>query len=170
LRLESGKLTLDERWCWSDVAALQRLLHHIDSANAATLERLQDLARRLLDLMRGPFLAAEDADWAAAARSRYSRRFVLAASQLAALIEPLDTLAAIELYERALDVEPLAESLSRRLIRLHATRGDRAEALRAWQSCCTMLRVAAGLGPSRETRALAAELSLPDPAIQGTRR
>ncbi|HSW24609.1 MAG TPA: bacterial transcriptional activator domain-containing protein, partial [Burkholderiaceae bacterium] len=113
---------------------------------------------------------AEDADWAAAARARYSRRFIVAASQLAALIEPLDTVAAIELYERALDVEPLAESLSRRLIRVHATRGDRAEALRAWRSCCTMLRVAGGLGPSRETRALAAELSLPDPAIQGTRR
>ena len=125
---------------------------------------------RLLDLMRGPFLAAEDADWAAAARSRYSRRFVLAASQLAALIEPLDTSAAVELYERALDIEPLAESLSRRLIRLHATRGDRAEALRAWQACCTMLRVAGGLGPSRETRALAVELSLPDPGTQGPRR
>jgi len=170
LRLESGKLSLHERWCWSDVAALHRLLHHIDSATAATLERLQDLARRLLDLMRGPFLAAEDADWAAAARSRYSRRFVLAASHLAALIEPLDTLAAIELYERALDAEPLAESLSRRLIRLHATRGDHAEALRAWQACCTMLRLAGGLGPSRETRALAKELGLPDPATQGARR
>jgi LuxR family transcriptional regulator, maltose regulon positive regulatory protein len=170
LHLESGKLSLDERWCWSDVAALQRLLHHIDTARAATLEHLQELARRLLDLMRGPFLAAEDADWAAAARSRYSRRFVLAASQLAALIEPLDTSAAVELYERALDIEPLAESLSRRLIRLHATRGDRAEALRAWQACCTMLRVAGGLGPSRETRALAVELSLPDPGTQGPRR
>jgi len=78
-------------------------------------------------------------------------------------------LAAIRLYERALDVEPLAESLSRRLIRLHATRGDRAEALRAWQACCTMLRVAGGLGPARETRALAAELSLPELGTQGTR-
>lgn len=161
LRLEGGRLALDERWCWSDVAALRQLLLRIGSAHGAALDRLQDWARRLMDLMRGPFLAAEDADWAAAARSRYSRRFVMAASQLAARIEPLDSQAAIDLYERALDAEPLAESLSRRLIRLHADRGERAEALRAWRSCCAMLRAAGGLGPSPETRALAAQLGLP---------
>ena len=137
---------------------------------AASLERLQDLARRLLDLMRGPFLAAEDADWAAAARARYSRRFVLAASQLAALIEPLDTLAAIRLYERALDVEPLAESLSRRLIRLHAARGDRAEALRAWQACCTMLRVAGGTGAVARDPCPGCGTEPAGPRIQGARR
>jgi LuxR family transcriptional regulator, maltose regulon positive regulatory protein len=169
LRLEGGHLSLDERWCWSDVAALQQLLHRIGSAHGAALERLQDWARRLMDLMRGPFLAAEDADWAAAARARYSQRFVMSASQLAAHIEPLDSLAAIRLYERALDVEPLAESLSRRLIRLHADRGERAESLRAWRSCCTMLRAAGGLGPSLETRALAAQLGLPDLGVESRR-
>lgn len=162
LRLEGGKLSLDERWCWSDVAALHRLLHLIDAAHNAPPERLLDWSRRLLGLMRGPFLAADDADWAAAARARYSRRFVIAASHLAEHLERLEPQAAARLYERALDVEPLAESLSRRLMRLHARRGDHAEALRAWRSCCTMLRVAAGLGPSRETRALAQELGLPD--------
>lgn len=162
LRLESGRLLLDERWCWSDVAALHQLLHRIGSAHGAALGRLQEWARRLLDLMQGPFLAGEQADWAQAARERYRQRFIVTASQLAAQIEPLDPAAAIRLYERALDVEPLAESLSRRLMRLHADRGDRAEALRAWRSCCTMLRVAGGLGPSRETRELAAALGLAD--------
>lgn len=162
LRLEGGRLSLDERWCWSDVAALHQLFHRIGSAHGAPLARLQEWARRLLDLMQGPFLAAENADWAAAARERYRQRFIVTASQLAAHIEPLDPGSAIRLYERALDVEPLAESLSRRLMRLHAGRGDRAEALRAWRSCCTMLRVAGGLGPSRETRELAAELGVMD--------
>lgn len=160
LRLEGGRLSLDERWCWSDVAALQQLFHRIGSAHGAPLPRLQAWARRLLDLMQGPFLAAEDADWAAAARERYRQRFIVTASQLAAHIEPLDVSAAIRLYERALDIEPLAESLSRRLIRLHASRGDRAEALRAWRSCCTMLRAAGGLAPSKETRDLAVELGV----------
>lgn len=162
LRLEGGRLSLDEQLCWSDVAALQHLFHRIGSAHGATTAQLQEWARRLLDLMQGPFLAAEQADWAAAARERYRQRFIVTASQLAAHIEPIDPASAIRLYERALDVEPLAESLSRRLMRLHAERGDRAEALRAWRSCCTTLRVVAGLGPSRQTRELAAELGLPD--------
>jgi DNA-binding SARP family transcriptional activator len=164
VRLEGGRLWLDERWTWSDVASLHALMHRIGPAHGATLGTLQSWGDQLLDLMRGPFLAAENADWAQAARERYRQRFVVAVSQLAAHIEPLDPLVAIRLYERALDVEPLAESLSRRLMRLHAGRGDRAEALRAWRACRAMLAVAEGLGPSRETRALAAELGLPDAA------
>jgi LuxR family transcriptional regulator, maltose regulon positive regulatory protein len=111
--------------------------------------------------MRGAFLATEDdADWVLAARQRYRQRFVITVAQLAAHIEPLDATASIRLYERALDAEPLAESLSRRLMRLHSQLGDHAEALRTWRASCTMLSVA-GLGPSEETKRLAAELGLP---------
>ncbi len=162
LHLEGGRLWLDERWSWSDVAALQALMHRIGSAHGAALEALQSWGRQLMELMRGPFLATESADWVLAARERYRQRFVVSVSQLAAHIEPLDAPAAIRLYERALDIEPLAESLSRRLMRLHANRGDRAEALRVWRACRTMLAVAEGMSPSRETRTLAAELGLPD--------
>jgi DNA-binding SARP family transcriptional activator len=95
-----------------------------------------------------------------AARQRYRQRFVITVSQLAARMEALDPAAAIRLYERALDVDPLAESLSRKLMRLHANRGDHAEAMRVWRACCTMLSVAAGLAPSRETQLLARELGL----------
>lgn len=161
LHLENGRLWLDEQRCWSDVGALHALLQRIGAAPSATGAQLQDWAGRLLDLMRGPFLSAEDADWAQAARERYRQRFVVAVAQLAARLEPIDADAAALLYQRALDIEPLAESLSRRLIRLHAARGDYAEALRSWRTCCTMLRAAGGPGPARETRALAAELGLP---------
>jgi LuxR family transcriptional regulator, maltose regulon positive regulatory protein len=162
LHLEGGRLWLDERWTWSDVAALQALLQQIGSAGGAPLAQLQRWAQQLLDLMRGPFLAGDDSDWVRAAREKYRRRFVVAVAQLAAEIEPLDAPAAVRLYERALDVEPLAESLSRRLMRLHAERGERAEALRVWRACRTMLRVAEGLEPARETQALAAKLGLAD--------
>ena len=162
LKLEGARISLDGRWCWTDVGALGLLMQRIGAAQDATLEDLRHWAHALLALARGPFLAHEDADWAVAARTRFSQRFVVTVSQLAARIERLDAAAAVELYERALDIEPLAESLSRRLMRLHAQRGDTAEALRAWRACRTMLLVAAGIGPSRETRALAAELRLPD--------
>jgi DNA-binding SARP family transcriptional activator len=160
LHLEGSRLWLDERWVWSDVSALRSLMQRIGSAHGATLAQLQTWSRELLALMRGPFLASETADWALVARQRYQQRFVVTVSQLAAHIEPKDPVEAIRLYERALDVEPLAESLSRRLMRLHVLRGDRAEALRVYRACRTMLLVAEGLLPSPETRALAAELGL----------
>ena len=160
LHLEGGRLRLDPHWVWTDVHALHALMQAIGSAHGATLAQLQAWSRQLLALMRGPFLGAEAADWARGARERYRQRFVVSVAQLAAHIEALDALEAIRLYERALDVEPLAESLSRRLMRLHAARGDRAEALRVWRACRTMLLVAEGMAPSTTTRALAAELGL----------
>ncbi|MBS0447089.1 MAG: bacterial transcriptional activator domain-containing protein [Proteobacteria bacterium] len=160
LQLEGGRLSLGARWVWTDVGALQALMQAIGAARDAPLEQLQRWAGLLLDLMRGPFLAGDEADWVRAARERHRRRFVVAVDQLAAQIEPLDAPAAQRLYERALDVEPLAESLSRRLMRLHAGCGDHAEALRVWRACRAMLQVAEGLEPSRETRALAAALGL----------
>ena len=160
VQLEGGKLVLDEHRCHTDVAALHDLMQRIGSAHGASLAELQQWSQRLLDLMRGPFLAGDDSDWVQAARQRYRQRFVITVAQLAAHLETQDAAASIRLYERALDIEPLAESLSRRLMQLHARRGDQAEALRAWRSCCTLLRLSAGLGPSQETRELARSLGL----------
>lgn len=161
VHLEGGRLSLDPRWAWSDVGALHGLMQQIGSAHAASLPQLRGWGQQLLGLMRGPFLVGEDADWVQAARQRYRQRFVITIAQLASHIEPLDPAASVQLYERALDVEPLAESLSRRLMRLHSQLGQHAEALRAWRACCTMLAVAAGIGPSEDTRRLALELGLP---------
>jgi len=55
--------------------------------------------------------------------------------------------------ERALQADPLAESLARRLIAALLACGERAEALRAWHQCKTMLRLH-GAAPSRDTLAL----------------
>jgi LuxR family transcriptional regulator, maltose regulon positive regulatory protein len=161
VRLEGGRLSLDPRWVWSDVSALHALMQRIGSARSAPPQALREWARQLLGLVRGPFLAGEEAFWIEAARQRYRQRFVITVSQLAAQLEPVDAGASAQLYERALDLEPLAESLSRQLMRLQARRGEHAEALRAWRGCCAMLAVAAGIGPSAETRRLAAELGLP---------
>jgi len=163
VRLEGGKLSLDECRVWSDVGALHVLMQRIGSAHGAPLDDLHAWARSLLGLMRGAFLDGEEAAWAQVARQRYRQRFVITVAQLAAHMEPLDAQASIQLYERALDVEPLAESLTRRLMSLHARRGEHAEALRTWRACCTMLSLGAGLDPSQETRRLAAELGLPVP-------
>lgn len=163
LLLDGGRLSLASEWTWTDVSALHALMHTIGSAALATPEQLQHWAAQLLDLMRGPFLGNDDADWVNAARERYRQRFVVTVGQLAERMEAHDASAARRLYERALDIDPMAESLARRLMRLHARRGDQADALRVLRMCSTMLQLSAGLPLSAETRACAAELGLAPP-------
>jgi len=161
LSLHGGKLALDARWVWTDVGALAALLQRIGHAQGVPLPTLLRWADELLALVPAPFLAADGADWVAAARERYRQRFVVTAAQLAQALDALDPPAAVRLYQRALDLDPLAESLYRRLMALHARRGEHAEALRVWQWCQTMLAADGGIAPGRETRALARSLALP---------
>jgi DNA-binding SARP family transcriptional activator len=112
------------------------------------------LADRLLQLVGAPLLEGIDAPWALAARERTRRRFVLALAPIAQALEARAPQQACVLYERALQADPLAESLSRRLIAAQLARGERAEALRAWHHCKAMLSLH-GAAPSSETVALA---------------
>jgi DNA-binding SARP family transcriptional activator len=159
LLLDSGQLLLDRERCWSDVAALSQG-DWSPAAHGDDREALLGLAERLLSLVRAPLLDGQDAPWVLGARERARRRFVLALVPMAeqlSLVAPAD---ACRLYERALQVDPLAESLSRRLMAAQLARGERSEALRAWHHCKTMLGLH-GAWPSAATLALARQASFP---------
>jgi LuxR family transcriptional regulator, maltose regulon positive regulatory protein len=88
LVLHEGKLSLDARYFWTDVWALERLCAEIDDAaqgaraDPAELERLQ---ARLLELARGPFLANEPEEpWSLRPRERLRARVERALGQLGA--------------------------------------------------------------------------------------
>ena len=59
-----------------------------------------------------------------------------------------------EVLEELVALEPFRESGYRHLMRLHAGRGDRAEALRVYELCRLRLMDELGVGPSAETEAL----------------
>jgi DNA-binding SARP family transcriptional activator len=60
--------------------------------------------------------------------------------------------------EEALRSEPFRESLYRLLMRAHAGAGNRAEALRVYEQCRSLLTDELGVGPSPETEALYLDL------------
>jgi DNA-binding SARP family transcriptional activator len=66
--------------------------------------------------------------------------------------------AAISRYRRLLALEPEREGWHRALMRVYAQAGERALALRQYQACRAILRQRLGIDPSRETRALYADL------------
>jgi LuxR family transcriptional regulator, maltose regulon positive regulatory protein len=158
LVLDGGQLALDSSRVWSDVRAAADLMDRAQRAHE--LPARQSAALALLDLVRGPWLPDAQGPWAVAARERHRRRFVITITHLAEGMEATAPSAAVRLYERALDTDPLAESIHRRLMQLHATRGEHSEATRAWRHCQAMLALGAGLQPSADSLALAKRLGL----------
>lgn len=91
LVLHEGKLSLDARYLWTDVWALERLFAEIDAAvqsGRAAPAEVERLGARLLELYRGPFLANEaEEPWSLRPRERLRSRFVRALGQLVAYWE-----------------------------------------------------------------------------------
>jgi DNA-binding SARP family transcriptional activator/predicted ATPase len=136
-----------------------------------------------LDLVRGDFLegfalgdAPEFEDWVARQREHYRGLVMRGLESLAGLHEAQgrypDALAALN---RALVIDPLQEELQRAALRLHYRLGDRAGAIRRYETLRRRLDDELGVLPSPETRALydalitdslppAAPIVLPRPA------
>ena len=152
VRLEDRHLSLDPRWLWADCLAFDRAAHHPQLTGEATL-------RAALNRYRGPFLDGESAPWALGFRGRLHAQFMRMAERLGTLLEERDDWrAALQCYVGAVEVEPLAEGLHRRLMAAHARLGQGAEALAAYERCRQLLLMLQGARPAPETDALFRQL------------
>ena len=159
LNLSAGKLSLNPALVWTDVQALESAFEAAQrSADAG--QAAQRAAQRLLSAYPGMLLGTEDEPWIAKPRDALRARFV---RTLLALGERLerdgDWKGAIELYRRGLEVDNLAESLYRGLMRALAAAGDQAEALNAFRRCRELLSIVLGVKPSAETERLHREIA-----------
>jgi DNA-binding SARP family transcriptional activator len=151
LPLNGAKLSLDTRQCWVDALAFDRLA-------AASDTSLQPSAvRNALRLYQGHFLQGETArPWAIACRERLRsrlHRLLIAAGERLELGG--GRLEAADLYERGLEVDPLAEDLYQRLMNCRHHLGEHAEAVRVYRRCRDVLAAELGVAPSAATQAAA---------------
>jgi DNA-binding SARP family transcriptional activator len=99
------------------------------------------------------------ADWVAAARGHWRKRHRAALEQRAERLEREGRLAAaLTCADRLVADNPVAEDGVRRLMRLHALRGDRAAALAVFQKLQETLARDLGTGAATSTQALAAQI------------
>ena len=165
LQLSEGKLSLDGRYVWTDIWALEQVIARIEQIlrqphEAIDSEALDKLLLQLNGLYRGAFLGNEpDEPWCLPARERLRHRFLRAAGEASRYWQPAQPAKAVELLERALEVDNVAESLYRHLMQCYAQLGRRAEAAETFQRCQKMLQASLGVEPSAETRAVYAEVS-----------
>jgi DNA-binding SARP family transcriptional activator len=117
-----------------------------------------ELAERLY---RGEFLAGlaiEEApfeEWRATVAERLRRRLLRGLQALLAhQVEQGDLETSLDLGERLVRLEPLAEETYQALMRLHLGRGALGSAMREYQRCRAALAAGLGVAPSAETEAL----------------
>jgi len=152
-----GALALrEDAALWSDVQEFQRLVapglaKPLEALEAADIEQLAAGVR----LYRADLLLNLDAEWALRERERLRRSFLNALGRLmryAALTGQYDE--AIRRAQRVLEVDPLREDVHRDLMRYFVQNGQRALALRQFETCRGLLRRELAIAPMPETVAL----------------
>jgi two-component SAPR family response regulator len=163
LQVSARSVSLNPQHVWVDVWALERSLAPlIPAVNAAlpAIESLESEAQQVLTLYRGHFLAGEtEAPWQIALKNRLSGRFQRFVLRLGEHWESRRLWpSAAELYQRAIELDPLGETFYRRqMVCLHA-QGQRAEAIEVFRRCRQTLSMTLGVAPTAETEALYRQL------------
>ena len=116
---------------------------------------------RALKACSAAILDGFDEEWALEARDQHAHLLGGALEQAAVLAD--DPAEIVRLTRAQVALDPLAEAPNRRLIERLAATGDRAAALSAGHQFAERLRVQLGIPPSRETRALLADLRRGEP-------
>lgn len=165
IMLQDGGLTLDRGTCWVDTLVLDECFSQAELLLRSPYNEanVDEIARRMLALYRGPFLDGDESyPPIIATRDRLRARFLRQLSAIALLHEEHERFEkAGEIYRRILEQDVLAEDIYRRVIRCYLKQGLRAEAFEAYRRCRDNLSIILGIRPSVETEALAAELRAP---------
>lgn len=132
--VSEGALTLDPRLCWVDVWRFDRLLN--ESESGVERQKGAHLERKAIELYRGPFLAGEKLGCIVPARERLRGRFIKHVGLLASGYEASGEIdSAIELYNKGIEADELAERFYLGLISCHGRAGNRSEAVKAYRRC-----------------------------------
>jgi len=145
---------------WVDLEVARHSLHNAESAVAAeSFNTAYGDAVVAATILRRPFLEGNDEPWI------HGRRRILHAQRVRALDCLVDALAwngeltlALAHADEVIALEPYRERGYQRLMQLHSQVGDRAEALRVFERCRTLLSEELGVDPSHETMSVHREL------------
>lgn len=145
---------------WIDLEAAADAVHRAEGALLASDPRAAYGSSLIATtIAHRPFLVGEDGPWISARRDWLAGILVRALDcRVEALVANGELALALDQARAAVDLEPYRESGYLRLMRVLVMRGDRAEAVRAYQDCRRRLSEELGVAPSTETESLARSL------------
>lgn len=141
---------------WIDVEAASEAVDRAESALREDKPRdAWGWAQVAYQISRRPFLMGEDGPWATLKRSELSNVLLRAHECLG---EPAtwnkEPAYAVRHAREAVTIEPFRETSYQLLMRAHAAVGNRAEALRVYEHCRSLLSEELGVMPSPQTEAV----------------
>lgn len=156
IEVTDRRTTLNPRLVWVDVWTLERTLSPlVPPADAAgpDIALLAAAVPQVLALYRGHFLDGDgDAPWLIATRNRLAGRFARLVLRLGEHWEAQHRWQqAFALYQRAVELDPLAETFYRRQMICLEALGQRAEAIEVFRRCRQTLSVLVGVAPTSAT-------------------
>jgi DNA-binding SARP family transcriptional activator len=145
---------------WVDVEAAASALHEAEATvMAGKPSEAYGTAVIAVTISKRPFLAGEHGEWVERRRTDLAELRVRALDCLVQAASAWgETELAIKHARQVVRLEPYRESGYVRLMKLLAERGDRAEAIRLYEECRSLLVRELGVEPCREVEELHAEL------------
>ncbi len=154
IQIQEGKLSLNDKLVWIDAHAFERLAGDFEKHPG---EAGLNLAQQAMARYTGAFLAGdEEATWLLGRRDRLRSHYLRLVTADGSALERLgQSNQAIDIYRRALELEPLAEALYQSLMRCQLELDEPAQALETYRRCRQMLSVVLSVSPSPQTEKLA---------------
>ena len=154
IRLQAGKIALDQNYCWVDVWAFDRTLNEAEALWAKSQkEEVIALYEKAISTYKGHFLAEEtEESWMIPLRERLKNRFLNAILKLGKCREEEGAFEkAIECYKNGLAADSLEEQFYQRLMLCYENLGHHAEAIKVYRLCKDTLNKVFEIGPSHKT-------------------
>ncbi len=154
IQVREGHVRLDPRYYMVDAHAFEELLERAETAQSL------ELIEKALALYKGPFLIGDPGEpWAVSYREQLRSKFLRSVRKLGSHLEKNEQIEkAIEYYQKALEVDSLAEDLYQLLMACYVSRGRKAEALEVYDRCRRTFQSVLGIEPSAKTRAIYAAI------------
>lgn len=159
--VQDRKVYLDHALCWVDLWAFAEEAEWAMRSGPGH-PKFVEQAVAALRLYRGHLFSQEpEQAWMLAPRERVRRAWACLVRRLGDYYEVHgEWHQASTLYQQALDVDPVAEELYRRLMCCQLRTGERAEAMHTYRRCSEELASVLGVAPSAETERLHQTLRL----------
>jgi LuxR family maltose regulon positive regulatory protein len=155
IEYEDGRLSLNNRICWVDVWAFERLLGEVENLleGKPKPNHVKHIKEKIFSLYQNAFLSQlTDRYWSVKLREKLKSKFIRVIEQFGKFyVEAGNNKEAIELYSKALDVDPLLESCYRQIMLSYKSLGKTSEAVNTYRNCTRIMKSSLGVEPGKET-------------------
>ena len=160
LHVNNGQLSLNDHLCWLDLWAFKSSLKDLERAltgvNSYQIDNIEKNIIKVFSHYQGLFMEYEvQAGWMLPQRERLQVKLLRIIKQAIKFFSSNRRCKkVIELYEKALEIDPLSEDYYRGLMQCHAGLGNLAKALVLYDHCQSILGATFGIKPSQKTKKL----------------